>query len=353
MSNLSILVISKTANLLSELLRSIPNALEGFDGDVEVLCSWNGSSEEEQRVAVPTGIELYFSQRTPYHFAANCNQLAQQACGDLLLFVNDDVHLNPGSIKAAIETLQLNEYCGIVGAKLINHIGSIGHAGILFDHTHKPFHRYLHCPINHPFAERTERVPATTGAFLLTRSSDYARCPMNEAYINNGEDVELCLAYMMELGLHTYICHRTTGIHHERSTRGNENPDVGIGNDNSADLARMRKFRQQFLAKLSRKDIASELDLANREISWRDQRIAALLADHQQDQIKIDGLAQEIAGQVETQHTISARQKSAKQALEQAKQSAELEIYEAQRLTENARQRSMAWKQSFRSSRSS
>ena len=352
MSNLSILVVSKTAQLLSELLRSIPNALQGFSGDVEVLCSWNGSAEEEQSVAIPAGIEFYFSQRTPYHFASNCNQLAQQACGDLLLFINDDLTLDPGSIHAAIETLELSNQCGIVGAKLINKAGKVGHAGILFDHTHKPFHRYLDSPVDHPLTERTERVPAATGAFLLTRARDYARCPMNETYINNGEDVELCLAYKTMLGLHTYVCHRTTGKHPERSTRGKQNTDTGFGNDNSADLARMRKFRQQFLANLSREDIAQELDLANRESSWRDQKIATLAADLQREQIRNDeALSKDVLAHANSEQLISLQRTHSEQALDKARRDAELEISQSEQIAERARQRALAWKQTFRSNR--
>jgi len=344
--NLSILVVSKTAQLLSRLLSSIPDALQGYEGDFEVLCSWNGTAEEERQVISAQGVELYFSQRTPYHFARNCNQLAQQACGDLLLFINDDLILDPGSITAAVQTLQQQNQCGIVGAKLTNQSGTVGHAGILFDHNHKPFHRYLDSPINHPLTLRTERVPAATGAFLLTRGSDYSKCPMNEAYINNGEDVELCLAYKMKLGLNTFVCHRATGQHPERSTRDNQLADTGFGNDSSEDLARMRKVRQQFLQMLKRQDLEEELDLACRETSWLQQRISDLETVHQDDRNQQANLALEIAAKAELQ---AAERQQTDEALDQARRTAELELSEAHRVAEQARQRSIAWKQAFRS----
>ena len=354
MSNLSILVVSKSAPLLSELLRTIPGSLEGFGGDVEVLCSWNGSPEDEKKVEVPGGIELYFSQREPYHFAKNCNQLARQACGDLLLFINDDVSLNIGAIQAAIHTLETRDQCGIVGAKLINKNGHVGHAGILFDQTHKPFHRYLNCPADHPLTERTERVPATTGAFLVTRAQDYARCPMNETYINNGEDVELCLCFSMRLGLHTYICHAAKGFHPERSTRSNDNVDAGFGNDNSQDLLRTRKIRQQYLETLNREELAHELNLASRESSWCHQQISSLETYQQEilieaERIKSQALKQE--AQKEEKISASNLQLLAELALEEARQSANKEISQGFLHSERARQRTQTWKETFRSSR--
>lgn len=351
MGNLSILVVSKTAQFLSQLLDTIPNALRGYQGDVEVLCSWNGSAEEEKKVCVPNGVELYFSQRVPYHFASNCNQLAQRACGELLLFINDDLTLDAGSITSAIETLATEDQCGLVGAKLRCQNGSNGHFGILFDHTHKPFHRYLHCPSDHPLTERTERVPASTAAFLLTRASDYARCPMNEAYINNGEDVELCLAYKMNLGLYTVVCHRTTGHHPERSTRGQQHGDAGFGNDNSEDLARMRKFRQQVFMTLSREDLAQELDLANRESHWCHQRISNLEEAQNHQALLRESEVVEAATKAELVASAEKRKQFSVEALDQARRAADLEIAAASKLAEQAQQRSMAWKQTFRSNR--
>ncbi|MBM5793378.1 MAG: hypothetical protein FJ057_05475 [Cyanobacteria bacterium K_DeepCast_0m_m1_088] len=346
MGNLSILVISKTAQLLTQLLGSIPSALRGFEGNVEVLCSWNGSPEEEQKVLCPDNIELYFSQRTPYHFATNCNQLSRQACGDMLLFVNDDLILDPGSITAAVETLAHNNQCGIVGAKLSNAAGLVGHAGILFDHAYKPFHRYRDCPLDHQLTERTETVPAVTGAFLLTRANDYANCMMNETYINNGEDIELCLAYKLQLGLNTIFCHRASGHHPERRTRGSQMQDAGFGNDNSEDLARMRRFRQQFVSALSSEDRGHELDLAGREIDWCHQRIqqferAKALA--KETEALAEALAKEteaLAAAEELKSGVEARKKAAENNWDQAKRYAEMEINEARLLSAKARQQS-------------
>lgn len=250
------------------MLSSIRLGLGRYSGDVEVLCSWNGTPEEERSVTVPEGIELYFAERAPYHFASNINRLSERACGELLLLVNDDLVFGPNSIEVAVRSLNEWHGVGIVGAKLINSSGSIGHAGILFDHGHKPFHRYLGAAPNHLLVERTELVPATTGAFMLTRASSFSRCPMNEEYANNGEDIEICLTYKRTLGLNTLYCHEACCTHPERSTRGHEVVDQGFGNDDSEDLSRIRKSRLDYLRSLTIEEVQWELCLASREISY-------------------------------------------------------------------------------------
>jgi hypothetical protein len=268
LATLSILVVSKTASLLSNMLRSIPTGLGSYGDDVEVLCSWNGTNDEEQTVEVPPGIELYFAQRIPYHFSSNVNRLAERACGELLLLANDDLIFGPGSIEHSTRALKEHSNTGIVGAKLINTNGKVDHSGILFDHSHKPFHRYRGAATNHPFVERTELVPATTGAFMLTRAADFSRCPMNENYANNGEDIEICLSYKSRLGLNTLYCHEACCIHPERTTRGHEVIDRGFGNDNSEDLSRLRKARLDHLLGLNSDETRWELSLASREASY-------------------------------------------------------------------------------------
>ena len=81
---LSILVVSRTANLLNTMLSSLKTALHLPKREVEILCSWNGSAEEETRIENESGYEFTIAKRIPYHFASNINQLAQLANGDVL-----------------------------------------------------------------------------------------------------------------------------------------------------------------------------------------------------------------------------------------------------------------------------
>ena len=330
MTALSILVISRTASLLSNFLQSIPSGLDGFPGDVEVMCSWNGTEEEEKKVQCPQSIALYFAQRVPYHFASNMNGLAQRACGKLLLITNDDLIFGNGSIKHAIDALEEGQGVGIVGAKLISTHNQINHAGILFDHDHKPFHRYLNADPHYHLAEKTETVPATTGAFMLTRASDYYRNPFQESYIENGEDIHLCLEYRTRLGLKTIYASKSVCTHDERTTRGYQQGDSGFGNDNSEDLSRMRKCRQNYLKVLTEEEVRNELELASKEGCFCRGQIEQLNHDLSLDSSSLDSSSLE--DELQAANTASDKLKImlATAAIERQRTEGELDIAKAE-----------------------
>ena len=138
---LSILVVSRTAGLLSRMLNSLGDALHLPGDEVEVLCSWNGESGEEARIENRSGYEFLVADRTPYHFASNMNALAEKATGELLLLINDDVLLDADSVDAALSCLRDEPNTGLVGARLRDREGRLTHAGILFDRRHSPYHQ--------------------------------------------------------------------------------------------------------------------------------------------------------------------------------------------------------------------
>ena len=138
---LSILVVSRTASLLNRMLKSLASATNLNSIGVEILCSWNGSQEEEQAIDNTSGYELLIAQKDPYHFASNMNSLAEKANGELLLIINDDVILDSGSIDGAIQCLESSPDIGLVGARLRDGEGLLTHAGILFDSRHSPYHQ--------------------------------------------------------------------------------------------------------------------------------------------------------------------------------------------------------------------
>ena len=99
---LSILVVSRTAALLSSMLDSLKDALHLPGEEVEVLCSWNGDAAEEAWIDNTSSYEFLVANRTPYHFASNMNALAEKANGDVLLLINDDVLLDAHSVDAGL-----------------------------------------------------------------------------------------------------------------------------------------------------------------------------------------------------------------------------------------------------------
>ena len=254
---LSILVVSRTAALLSSMLDSLKDALHLPGEEVEVLCSWNGDIAEEACIDNASGYELLVANRTPYHFASNMNELADKANGDVLLLVNDDVLLDAHSVDAGLSCLINHPNTGLVGARLRDREGRLAHAGILFDRRHSPYHQLDHLigSEHHAVLGEPRPVPATTGAAMLIRREHFQTLRFNIDYKVCGEDVELCLAMRQQLQLNVVYCPRFSGEHGGEATRRHQEGQGG----NSEDLTRVRSLHERFLNSANRDQLRVEL----------------------------------------------------------------------------------------------
>ena len=77
----SILVVSRTPELLNRFCASLNQASELHPLEMEILCSWNGTDAEETQIQNSSRYDLHIAQRVPYHFSGNMNGLARQARG--------------------------------------------------------------------------------------------------------------------------------------------------------------------------------------------------------------------------------------------------------------------------------
>ena len=254
---LSILVVSRTAALLNRMLSSLASATS-LDGiGVEVLCSWNGSEDEEAEIKNTSGYELLIAQKDPYHFASNMNALAEKANGDLLLIINDDVILDSGSIDGAIQCLESSPDIGLVGARLRDGEGLLTHAGILFDSRHSPYHQLDRqvAAEHHLVLGPPRPVPAVTGALMLIRRDHFASLRFGTDFRVCGEDVGLCLDLRLQLGLEVWYCPDFSGRHDSESTRATMPNQQG----NAEDLSTMRQLHREFLEVAKKPQLRHEL----------------------------------------------------------------------------------------------
>ncbi|QNJ18462.1 glycosyl transferase 2 family protein [Synechococcus sp. A18-25c] len=254
---LSILVVSRTAGLVSTMLSSLNEALHVPSEEVEILCSWNGVTENEAQIQNESRYEFLVANRTPYHFASNMNELADKANGEVLLLINDDVVLDHNSIDAALDCHDEQPNTGLVGARLRDHNGWLTHAGILFDQRHSPYHQFdrLIGSEHHAVLGRPRAVPAATGAAMLIRRDHFQSLRFSTDYRVCGEDVELCLALRGQLNLNVIYCPLFSGEHSGEATRGNDQDQRG----NSEDLTRMRALHERFLNTASPNQLRVEL----------------------------------------------------------------------------------------------
>ncbi len=65
-------------------------------------------------------------------FLSNCNLSAIEACGQYLIFLNNDTIALPGWLKTLIDTFEQHEGVGFAGSKLLNADGTLQEAGGIF-----------------------------------------------------------------------------------------------------------------------------------------------------------------------------------------------------------------------------
>ena len=272
---LSILVVSRTAELVNRFCAGLDAACSLAPMEAEILVSWNGSDADEQRIANSSRYDLHIAQRVPYHFAGNMNGLAALAGGEVLMFANDDLMLDPGCVDAGLHLLTDRPEVGLVGALMRDQQGLLSHAGINID---------LRCLSYHMLdrlwpVERaqglipTAPVTAVTGALQWIGRDAFRKHPFNTAYQVNGEDVELCFDVQQHLDQQVWLCTEASAIHEAETTRKQDPLQAG----NSADQLRLRARARHFL------DHATGEQL--RVLLQQQQRESQLLRDLVQDDL--------------------------------------------------------------------
>ena len=262
---LSILVISRTEDLLSQMLSSISKATCLDNEDIEILCSWNGSQNNERKIVNNSNYDFKVAQRAKYHFAKNMNSLARKASGEILLIINDDIILDSYSIDNGINALKKQNNIGLIAGNLRYKNGLIQHMGISFDNKNDPYHKFEQSTVigNSIMRDNSSKfIPAATGSLLLIKKELFNEIGFSEKYEVSGEDIELCLDIREKKELNILFCANVSGIHFSGTTIKKNNQ--GRSSDN--DVKRMKKRRLEFLKNASREQIILELKDLQEEI---------------------------------------------------------------------------------------
>lgn len=152
-------------------------------------------------------------------FAHACNRGAAQAPNDLLLFLNNDVLLAPGSLLDMVQTLE-DQTAGICGARLVFPDNTIQHCGIRFNSGSPGPHHYLSRRPTGSVSRAIREFQAVTGAALLIRGDLFAQLNgFDEVYPFAFEDVDLCLR-ARALGARVTCSQKVDSIHFESMTPG-------------------------------------------------------------------------------------------------------------------------------------
>jgi GT2 family glycosyltransferase/glycosyltransferase involved in cell wall biosynthesis/Tfp pilus assembly protein PilF len=164
-------------------------------GTYEIIVVDNGSNDgtrEFLRAQEKLGaLRACFNEKN-LGFARACNQGAQTARGEWLLFLNNDTLPTPGWLDALLAASQRPEV-GVVGAKLLYPDGRVQHAGIGFlngipDHPHR-FAAADATEVN----QFRELDMVTAACLLVSRSVFLHLRGFDEVFQNGVEDIDLCL----------------------------------------------------------------------------------------------------------------------------------------------------------------
>ncbi|VVM07026.1 Rhamnosyltransferase WbbL [Methylacidimicrobium cyclopophantes] len=167
-----VIVLCNQAELTFACLRSIEIHLAV---PAEVILIDNASGDRTGELLLRVEGARIFRNSENLHFLRAANQGALAARGNLLLFLNNDAQIQPGTIEAARKALESHASVGAVGARIVNLDGRLQEAGSFFWRDGSP-HGYGRgdSPLRRDYLFRRE-TDYCSGAFLLTRSSIFAR----------------------------------------------------------------------------------------------------------------------------------------------------------------------------------
>lgn len=213
-----------------DLLEACIRTLRSTAGSTsyEILIVDNGSEEPATREWLATAEakgELRVLQAAiPFNWSALNNIAAQEARGDVLVFLNNDTEFDrPGWLERLLE-VSLRRDVGVCGPLLLYPDGTIQHAGVVVgmggwaDHVFKgqaPVHH------QHLFTSPAMRrnVLAVTGACMAIEKRKFKELGgFDESFMVCGSDVELCLRAHAAGYLNVYVPEARL-IHHESKTR--------------------------------------------------------------------------------------------------------------------------------------
>jgi ADP-heptose:LPS heptosyltransferase/GT2 family glycosyltransferase len=165
-----------------------------------------------------------------FNFSRLCNFGAQSACGEFLLFLNDDVQVIERKwLDALLEHAQRPEV-GVVGPMLLWPDRTIQSAGVfLTNKVGVSAHAFRNAAETEPgyfgLAQTERNVIAINGACFMTRRDVFEKIGgFNEAHRVVNNETDYCLKAWREGYLLIYTPYSKL-IHHERTSRTNEGED--------------------------------------------------------------------------------------------------------------------------------
>ncbi len=204
-------ILSKTRYQNYEIL-----IVDNQSDDPETL-AWLDAMSKKPEIRL-----LHFNQ--PFNYSAINNFAAEQAQGEFLALVNNDVEVITPDWLNELVSLAIKDEIGCVGAKLYYPDGDIQHAGVILGLGGYAAHAHRGLPGDHPGyfnrANARQNLSAVTGACLVVRKSVYQQAGgLEEAFTVAYNDVDFCLK-VQAAGYRNVFTPYAELYHFESKTRG-------------------------------------------------------------------------------------------------------------------------------------
>ena len=212
--------------LLKTLLKGLRQAAN--DPILEIVLVDNGSKPSVhafyKSLANDPRIKI-LSMPGPFNFSAMCNEAAQQARGDCLVFLNNDIEVLSPDWLDPLVAHAMRPDIGAVGARLLFPDSSIQHAGVVVGMGGLADHVSHGAPADYAgYLARfrvAHEVGAVTGACIAVEARKFHAVKGFDAQNLPVElnDIDLCLR-LAAAGWRTLMCPQSLLVHHQSATRG-------------------------------------------------------------------------------------------------------------------------------------
>jgi GT2 family glycosyltransferase len=191
-------VFSDELDCLPRAIDSIPDRTNGQTSyEVIIVLSSDDPDRAALSISNQKGKVKIVQKREKLNFAKICNQGAQEARGDFLIFVSHNAVLSPGGIDALVKTAKTSDDIAVVGCKHLNpRNGRIQHAGIsFFNDAGKLKFTYIYKGVRSdtPIVNRKREFQAVSAACMLIKRRVFSEVGGFDETLNDMEDIDLCL----------------------------------------------------------------------------------------------------------------------------------------------------------------
>ena len=251
--DVTIIVITyNQAELVYGCLAAIAESLGASDLGVELVILDNGSCVETLQVLERLRGATVIRSPTNLHFLRGVNRAAREARGRHILLLNSDAQLLPGTLEAAVHTLESADDIGAVGARIALPDGTLQEAGSIIwrDGTCLGYGRGRKAT-DGEFMFRRD-VDYCSGAFLLTPRAVWEKLGgFDERFVPcYYEETDYCVR-LWQAGMRVVYEPDAIVLHYEF---GSSSMSQGI----SYQMANLERFQQRHAAWLASQHAASE-----------------------------------------------------------------------------------------------